>query len=101
MTQTLTRRQLLLQVQQQLIELVPDRVDVELLSDSEIRLSNSRKGGPHKNHTHLTVYVLFNNVYSVVKRQGRKQINTLGNFVSQQDMYKQVMSAIYILGVWR
>lgn len=97
----LTTRQRLLQVQQDLIELVPDSVNIELLPNDEVRLTTVRKGGRHPNHTYLSVFLLHDNSYSVVRRKGRKQVNRVTNYsVTQEDMHKQVMSNLHVLGVW-
>lgn len=100
----LTPRQQLLQAQQDLINLVPDQVDVELRSEIEIRLSSTKPGGAHPNHTHIAVWLyLYADCvrYSVFTRQGRNNVKSRGVSVEYAEMLKQVMQHLHILRVYR
>jgi hypothetical protein len=103
----LTRRQQLLQAQQDLIDSVPERVDVGLFPYDEIRLSTVRPGFPHPNHTYISVKLAYQmllgdtmpTLFDVIVRKGRRQyIRVSKNMVGKAEMLKVVHSSLYVIG---
>lgn len=103
-------RQRLLQVQQDLIELLPDSIDVELQHQdqqyAELRVSRSLPGGPHPNHTHIRVHMdLVLNMFALDYKQGKKKTAVTGGkhqptLVHTDEMLKLVKSSLHIFSIY-
>lgn len=90
----ITRKQML-QTQQELIDLLPDYVDVELVDEITIRLSSYRRGGPHPNHTNIAIQANYEENFNVFANKGRKNHLCIGMGLAFQHVVKLVQQRIY------
>lgn len=101
----LNPRQKLLLAQQQLIEALPDSIDVELAYQSnrigDIRISRSLPGGPHPNHTniHVVMYIE-SSLFEMSCRQGfKRQTHTSTAPISFDKLLELVKSKLHIFSI--